>query len=256
MSHDVQNKSRTWFWNLNQHLGIAQQATASYLSSQLHAIWYCLPTDTNKPLLETDKQFFKKKHGTGKSYLFWWDQRRHGMYDMGMTFSASHEHEYITEEVVEILGFGKRSIMNQRCQPPVHPRLTQAVSQYNPVLFHGEHAMLGLGSKSLLEFTVDDLKNGNPVQENEKDENIQMQSSLECRLGQSHPCKKQSTWHHVLSKQPSIQVRQCLSSLTITIPSKKDAPLSALSSLLTIPQSPHASDDALPLQPGGGNQST
>ncbi|KAJ7202389.1 hypothetical protein GGX14DRAFT_523982 [Mycena pura] len=44
---------------------IAQRAAARDLSRQLHAIWYCLPTDTNRPLLETDEQFFKK-HGTGK----------------------------------------------------------------------------------------------------------------------------------------------------------------------------------------------
>ncbi|KAJ7199643.1 hypothetical protein GGX14DRAFT_536500 [Mycena pura] len=44
---------------------IAQRAATSNLSDQLHAIWYCLPTDTNRPLLETDEQFFKER-GTGK----------------------------------------------------------------------------------------------------------------------------------------------------------------------------------------------
>ncbi|KAJ7189746.1 GTP-binding protein [Mycena pura] len=37
---------------------IAKRAGSNTLSGQLHAIWYCLPADTNRPLLETEKNFF------------------------------------------------------------------------------------------------------------------------------------------------------------------------------------------------------
>ncbi|KAJ7110559.1 hypothetical protein C8R44DRAFT_634111 [Mycena epipterygia] len=38
---------------------IAKRAASNTLARQLHAIWYCLPTDTNRPLLAADEQFFK-----------------------------------------------------------------------------------------------------------------------------------------------------------------------------------------------------
>ncbi|KAJ6455140.1 hypothetical protein C8R45DRAFT_846034, partial [Mycena sanguinolenta] len=41
------------------------RSATSTLSHQLHAIWYCLPTDTNRPLLSADEQFFEVL-GTGK----------------------------------------------------------------------------------------------------------------------------------------------------------------------------------------------
>ncbi|KAJ7112757.1 hypothetical protein C8R43DRAFT_134569 [Mycena crocata] len=44
---------------------IKHRAESLTLNEQLHAIWYCLPTDTDRPLLEADKQFFNV-HGTGK----------------------------------------------------------------------------------------------------------------------------------------------------------------------------------------------
>ncbi|KAJ7226422.1 GTP-binding protein [Mycena rebaudengoi] len=44
---------------------IANRAAATKLSEQLHAIWYCLPTDTNRPLLATDEHFFNTS-ATGK----------------------------------------------------------------------------------------------------------------------------------------------------------------------------------------------
>ncbi|KAF8231656.1 hypothetical protein L208DRAFT_1275876 [Tricholoma matsutake] len=44
---------------------IASRAKATHMSKQLHAIWYCLPTDSNRPLLEADHIFFEKC-GTGK----------------------------------------------------------------------------------------------------------------------------------------------------------------------------------------------
>ncbi|KAJ7235232.1 GTP-binding protein [Mycena rebaudengoi] len=37
---------------------ITQRAVTTELSKQLHTIWYCLPTNTNRPLLEADEQFF------------------------------------------------------------------------------------------------------------------------------------------------------------------------------------------------------
>ncbi|KAF7350070.1 GTP-binding protein [Mycena venus] len=37
---------------------IATRAGGNTLSEQLHAIWYCLPTDTNRPLLKADEDFF------------------------------------------------------------------------------------------------------------------------------------------------------------------------------------------------------
>ncbi|KAF7350067.1 GTP-binding protein [Mycena venus] len=37
---------------------IATRAGSNTLSEQLHAIWYCLPTDTNRPLLKADEDFF------------------------------------------------------------------------------------------------------------------------------------------------------------------------------------------------------
>jgi len=37
---------------------ITECAQRPGLSEQLHAIWYCLPTDTNRPLLEADIKFF------------------------------------------------------------------------------------------------------------------------------------------------------------------------------------------------------
>ncbi|KAI0245092.1 hypothetical protein BJV78DRAFT_1289161 [Lactifluus subvellereus] len=39
---------------------IAERAQSRELPKQLHAIWYCLPTDTNRPLLEADRRFFDK----------------------------------------------------------------------------------------------------------------------------------------------------------------------------------------------------
>ncbi|KAF8139415.1 hypothetical protein K438DRAFT_1637665 [Mycena galopus ATCC 62051] len=44
---------------------IEKRAATRDLSEQLHAIWYCLPTDTQRPLLEADTQFFNYS-GTGK----------------------------------------------------------------------------------------------------------------------------------------------------------------------------------------------
>ncbi|KDR79415.1 hypothetical protein GALMADRAFT_154320 [Galerina marginata CBS 339.88] len=40
------------------HSFITKKAGSRELSEQLHAIWYCLPTDTDRPLLEADKKFF------------------------------------------------------------------------------------------------------------------------------------------------------------------------------------------------------
>ncbi|KAJ6452574.1 hypothetical protein C8R45DRAFT_638930 [Mycena sanguinolenta] len=37
---------------------IADRAGSTTLPDQLHAIWYCLPTDTNRPLLKADEDFF------------------------------------------------------------------------------------------------------------------------------------------------------------------------------------------------------
>ncbi|KAJ6526126.1 hypothetical protein DFH09DRAFT_171135 [Mycena vulgaris] len=37
---------------------IAKRAGGNRLADQLHAIWYCLATDTNRPLLEADEDFF------------------------------------------------------------------------------------------------------------------------------------------------------------------------------------------------------
>jgi len=37
---------------------IAERAGSHHLFEQLHAIWYCLPTDTNRPLLKADEDFF------------------------------------------------------------------------------------------------------------------------------------------------------------------------------------------------------
>ncbi|KAJ6526136.1 hypothetical protein DFH09DRAFT_1046275 [Mycena vulgaris] len=37
---------------------IAQRAGRNTLAGQLHAIWYCLATDTNRPLLKADEDFF------------------------------------------------------------------------------------------------------------------------------------------------------------------------------------------------------
>ncbi|KAI0256725.1 hypothetical protein BJV78DRAFT_1116809 [Lactifluus subvellereus] len=42
---------------------IAERAQSRELPKQLHAIWYCLPTDTNRPLLEADRRFFDKYCG-------------------------------------------------------------------------------------------------------------------------------------------------------------------------------------------------
>ncbi|KAF7343560.1 GTP-binding protein [Mycena sanguinolenta] len=38
---------------------IGDRAQTRELSEQLHAIWYCLPTDGNRPLLEAEDRFFK-----------------------------------------------------------------------------------------------------------------------------------------------------------------------------------------------------
>ncbi|KAJ6533506.1 hypothetical protein B0H19DRAFT_964886 [Mycena capillaripes] len=37
---------------------IARRAGSNRLSEHLHAIWYCFPTDTNRPLLKADEDFF------------------------------------------------------------------------------------------------------------------------------------------------------------------------------------------------------
>ncbi|KAJ6484733.1 GTP-binding protein [Mycena sanguinolenta] len=44
---------------------IERRAKTRELSRQLHAIWYCSPTDGNRPLLEAEDRFFKIS-GTGK----------------------------------------------------------------------------------------------------------------------------------------------------------------------------------------------
>ncbi|KAJ7939616.1 hypothetical protein B0H13DRAFT_2226253 [Mycena leptocephala] len=44
---------------------IEERAASSELSDQLHAVWYCMPTDTNRPILDADEQFFNTS-GTGK----------------------------------------------------------------------------------------------------------------------------------------------------------------------------------------------
>ncbi|KAF7343584.1 GTP-binding protein [Mycena sanguinolenta] len=38
---------------------IKERAKTFELSEQIHAIWYCLPTDSNRPLLEAEDWFFK-----------------------------------------------------------------------------------------------------------------------------------------------------------------------------------------------------
>ncbi|KAJ6779216.1 hypothetical protein DFH09DRAFT_1325148 [Mycena vulgaris] len=49
---------------------IAKQAATHSLSEQLHAIWYCLPTDTTRPLLAADEKFFSARvTGRGESSL-------------------------------------------------------------------------------------------------------------------------------------------------------------------------------------------
>ncbi|KAJ7015943.1 hypothetical protein C8F04DRAFT_1168287 [Mycena alexandri] len=44
---------------------IERRAASETLSEQIHVIWYCLPTDTPRPLLEADEQFFNYS-GSGK----------------------------------------------------------------------------------------------------------------------------------------------------------------------------------------------
>ncbi|KAJ6484717.1 hypothetical protein C8R45DRAFT_999099 [Mycena sanguinolenta] len=44
---------------------IEERAKTRELAKQLHAIWYCLPTDGNRPLLEAEDRFFEIS-GTGK----------------------------------------------------------------------------------------------------------------------------------------------------------------------------------------------
>jgi GTP-binding protein EngB required for normal cell division len=44
---------------------IADRAQNRDLAKQLHAIWYCLPTDNNRPLLDADRNFFVE-YGNGK----------------------------------------------------------------------------------------------------------------------------------------------------------------------------------------------
>ncbi|KAJ7891723.1 hypothetical protein B0H14DRAFT_2688056 [Mycena olivaceomarginata] len=46
-------------------LFVKQRAETNKLSDQLHAIWYCLPTDTDRPLLDADTDFFNVR-GSGK----------------------------------------------------------------------------------------------------------------------------------------------------------------------------------------------
>ncbi|KAJ7810147.1 hypothetical protein B0H14DRAFT_2607542 [Mycena olivaceomarginata] len=49
---------------------ITERAASRELSTQLHIIWYCLPTDTNRPLLAADEQFFNNAAvGKGKPCL-------------------------------------------------------------------------------------------------------------------------------------------------------------------------------------------
>ncbi|KAF8057009.1 hypothetical protein FPV67DRAFT_1529749 [Lyophyllum atratum] len=43
---------------------ISKRARSTELPEQLHSIWYCLPTDTDRPLLEADKKFFNE-YGSG-----------------------------------------------------------------------------------------------------------------------------------------------------------------------------------------------
>jgi len=44
---------------------IEDRAKRTSMNDQLHAIWYCLPTDSARPLLAADEVFFKEC-GTGK----------------------------------------------------------------------------------------------------------------------------------------------------------------------------------------------
>jgi len=43
---------------------IAKRSAAAQLKDQLHAIWYCIPMDSARPVLPTELEFFDK--GTGK----------------------------------------------------------------------------------------------------------------------------------------------------------------------------------------------
>ncbi|KAF7333939.1 GTP-binding protein [Mycena sanguinolenta] len=47
---------------------ITARSATSKLSDQLHAIWYCMPTDTTRPMLAADEQFFNDS-GAGKGTL-------------------------------------------------------------------------------------------------------------------------------------------------------------------------------------------
>ncbi|KAK7063390.1 GTP-binding protein [Favolaschia claudopus] len=38
---------------------ITERAEETTLAEQLHAIWYCLPTETSRPLLAADEEFFE-----------------------------------------------------------------------------------------------------------------------------------------------------------------------------------------------------
>ncbi|KAJ7193867.1 GTP-binding protein, partial [Mycena pura] len=47
---------------------MANRAASYELSEQLHAIWYCMPTDTNRPSLKADEDFFgTDMTGNGKA---------------------------------------------------------------------------------------------------------------------------------------------------------------------------------------------
>ncbi|KAF8348741.1 hypothetical protein F5887DRAFT_1129819 [Amanita rubescens] len=49
---------------------IAKKSAETELKNQLHAIWYCIPMDSPRPILPAELEFFNQGTGRGKKYFF------------------------------------------------------------------------------------------------------------------------------------------------------------------------------------------
>ncbi|KAJ7208975.1 GTP-binding protein [Mycena pura] len=102
---------------------ITKRAEGNSLAKQLHAIWYCLPTDTNRPLLKIDDKFFGT-YGTGKVPVIAIFTKFDGLVNKAYTelvdngLSEDEAEEKLTEKAEELLQTNFREPLSRATFPP------------------------------------------------------------------------------------------------------------------------------------------
>ncbi|KAJ7611555.1 hypothetical protein DFH06DRAFT_1244448 [Mycena polygramma] len=101
---------------------IAERAGSTKLSEQLHAIWYCLPTDTNRPITKVEEDFFNTDV-RGQVPLIVIFTKIDGLEDIA--FAQLQNTGYNVDEAMEKLSQTTREMLNthfrQRIEQTIYP---------------------------------------------------------------------------------------------------------------------------------------